>query len=170
VDSRAEALAASLHNLGIEVGDRVALVLPACLEFVISMFTAAKIGATIVPLILDSPLPSFSIGSAILKRRVRSRSRNTTASRRDVQVVRRRGCFLTGDLVIVDEEEFVPLVGRRKEVIMRFGFNVYPREVEDRLQAHPAVREAAVVGISDLVLGEAICSCVVSVEGAIVTG
>ena len=80
------------------------------------------------------------------------------------------GYFLTGDLGIVDEEGFVHLVGRRKEVIIRSGFNVYPREVEDRLQAHPAVREAAVVGVSDLVLGEAICACVVPVEGAIVTG
>jgi acyl-CoA synthetase (AMP-forming)/AMP-acid ligase II len=47
---------------------------------------------------------------------------------------------------------------------------VYPRELEDRLQAHPAVREAAVVGVSDQVLGEAICACIVPVEGAIVTG
>ena len=53
---------------------------------------------------------------------------------------------------------------------MRSGFNVYPREVEDRLQAHPAVRKAAVVGVSDLVFGEAICACIVSIEGAIVTG
>ena len=50
VDSSAEALAASLHNLGIEADDRVALVLPACPEFVISMFAAAKLGASIVPL------------------------------------------------------------------------------------------------------------------------
>jgi acyl-CoA synthetase (AMP-forming)/AMP-acid ligase II len=47
---------------------------------------------------------------------------------------------------------------------------VYPREVEDRIQAHPAVRDAAVVGVPDQVLGEAICACVVPVEGAIVTG
>jgi fatty-acyl-CoA synthase len=47
---------------------------------------------------------------------------------------------------------------------------VYPRELEDRLQAHPAVREAAVVGVSDQVLGEAICACIVPVEGASVTG
>jgi fatty-acyl-CoA synthase len=80
------------------------------------------------------------------------------------------GYFLTGDLGIVDEEGFVHLVGRRKEVIIQPGFNVYPREVEDRLQAYPAVREAAVVGVSDLVLGEAICACIVPVEGAIVTG
>jgi fatty-acyl-CoA synthase len=82
----------------------------------------------------------------------------------------RDGYFLTGDLGIIDEDGFVHLVGRRKEVIIRSGFNVYPREVEDRLHAHPAVREAAVVGVPDEVLGEAICACVVPIEGAIVTG
>jgi fatty-acyl-CoA synthase len=80
------------------------------------------------------------------------------------------GYFLSGDLGIIDEDGYVHLVGRRKEVIIRSGFNVYPREVEDRLQAHPAVREAAVVGVPDEVLGEAICACVVPIEGAIVTG
>src|SRR5688500_13657764 len=50
IDGRAEALAAALHNLGIEAGDRIALVLPACPEFVVAMFAAAKLGATIVPL------------------------------------------------------------------------------------------------------------------------
>ena len=62
------------------------------------------------------------------------------------------------------------MVGRRREVIIRDGFSVYPREVEDRLQVHPAVREAAVVGIPDEVLGEAVCACIVPIEGAIVTG
>jgi fatty-acyl-CoA synthase len=62
------------------------------------------------------------------------------------------------------------LVGRRKEVIIRGGIGVYPREVEDRLHGHPAVREAVVVGVRDDVLGEAICACVAPVEGAIVTG
>ena len=80
-----------------------------------------------------------------------------------------QGFFLTGDLGMVDEEGYVHLVGRRKEVIIRSGFNVYPRELEDRLQAHPGIRESAVVGVPDPVLGEAICVCVVPVEGAIVT-
>lgn len=62
------------------------------------------------------------------------------------------------------------MVGRRKEVIIRSGFNVYPREVEDRLQTHPAVREAAAVGVSDLVLEEDVCACIVPIEGAIETG
>ncbi len=80
------------------------------------------------------------------------------------------GFLLTGDLGIVDEEGYVHLVGRRKEVIIRSGFNVYPRELEDRLRAHPAVCQSAVVGVPDPALGEAICACIVPVEGAIVTG
>ena len=65
-----------------------------------------------------------------------------------------RGYFLTGDLGILDEEGYVHLVGRRKEVIIRSGFNVYPRELEDWLQAHPAVREAAAVGVSPIKCSE----------------
>jgi len=80
------------------------------------------------------------------------------------------GFLRTGDLGIVDEDGYLHLVGRRKEVIIRGGFNVHPREVEDRLHAHPAVREAAVVGLPDELMGEVICAAVVSVEGAIVTG
>ncbi len=80
------------------------------------------------------------------------------------------GFFLTGDLGIVDEEGFVHVVGRRKELIIRGGFNVYPREVEDRLHAHPAVLDVAIVGLPHEVLGELVCACIVPVEGAIVTG
>ncbi len=80
------------------------------------------------------------------------------------------GFFLTGDLGIVDDEGFVHIVGRRKELIIRGGFNVYPREVEDRLHAHPAVLDVAVVGLPHDVLGEQVCACIVPVEGAIVTG
>jgi fatty-acyl-CoA synthase len=80
------------------------------------------------------------------------------------------GFFLTGDLGMIDEDGYVHIVGRRKDLIIRGGFNVYPREVEDRLQAHPAVTEAVVVGVPDEVLGERVCACVMPVEGAIITG
>jgi fatty-acyl-CoA synthase len=80
------------------------------------------------------------------------------------------GYFLTGDLGLVDDEGFIHIVGRRKELIIRGGFNVYPREVEDRLHAHPAVLDVAVVGLPHEVLGEVVCACIVPVEGAIVTG
>ncbi len=78
------------------------------------------------------------------------------------------GFFLTGDLGMVDEEGYLHLVGRRYDVIIHTGSNVYPREVEDRLHAHPAVQEAVVVGIPDDVLGEATCACLVLEEGAMV--
>jgi fatty-acyl-CoA synthase len=78
--------------------------------------------------------------------------------------------FLTGDLGIIDEDGYIHIVGRRKELIIRGGFNVYPREVEDRVHAHPAVLEAAVVGLPHEVLGEQVCACILPVEGAIVTG
>src|SRR5690606_3784355 len=55
------------------------------------------------------------------------------------QVFTEDGFFLTGDLGMIDEEGYLHVVGRRKEMIIRGGFNVYPREVEDRLHAHPAV-------------------------------
>jgi fatty-acyl-CoA synthase len=80
------------------------------------------------------------------------------------------GFFLTGDLGMVDEDGFVHIVGRRKELIIRGGFNVYPREVEDRIRAHPAVLDVSVVGLPHDVLGEAVCACVVPMEGAIITG
>jgi len=86
------------------------------------------------------------------------------------QVFDEDGYFLTGDLGMIDEDGFVHIVGRRKELIIRGGFNVYPREVEDRLHAHPAVLDVAVVGLPHEVLGEVVCACVVPVEGAIVTG
>ncbi len=79
------------------------------------------------------------------------------------------GFFRTGDLGLLDEEGFLHLVGRTKDVIIRSGFNVYPREVEARVGSHPAVHEVAVVGVADPLLGEAVCACVVPVEGAIVT-
>jgi fatty-acyl-CoA synthase len=80
------------------------------------------------------------------------------------------GYFLTGDLGMVDEEGYLHIVGRRKELIIRGGFNVYPREVEDRLHAHPAVLDVAVVGLPHDVLGEQVCACILPVEGAIITG
>lgn len=79
------------------------------------------------------------------------------------------GYFLTGDLGMLDEAGHLHLVGRHREVIIRAGHNVHPREVENRLSMHPAVHEVAVVGLPDPILGESICACVVPVEGAIVT-
>jgi fatty-acyl-CoA synthase len=80
------------------------------------------------------------------------------------------GFFLTGDLGIIDEEGYVRIAGRSTEVILRSGYQVYPREVEDQLQAHPAVDSVCVIGIPHDILGELVCACIVPVEGAVITG
>lgn len=80
------------------------------------------------------------------------------------------GFFLTGDLGIVDDEGYLRVVGRTKETIVRGGFQIYPREVEDQLRAHPAVDDVCVIGVPHDVMGELVCACVVPVEGAVITG
>jgi fatty-acyl-CoA synthase len=80
------------------------------------------------------------------------------------------GYFLTGDLALIDEDGFVTIVGRRKEMIIRGGYNIYPREVEDVLRPHPAVDDVCVFGVPNEILGELVCASVVPIEGAIITG
>lgn len=116
-----------------------------------------------------SPLPIESVGEVAVKgpgvMRGYYRQPGETANAFTAD-----GFFLTGDLGMIDEEGYLHILGRRKEMIIRGGFNVYPREVEDRLHAHPAVLDVAVVGLPHEVLGEVACACIVPVEGAIVTG
>ncbi|MCM0673157.1 long-chain fatty acid--CoA ligase [Micromonospora phytophila] len=66
----------------------------------------------------------------------------------------RGGWFHTGDLAYADEDGYLFIVDRKKDLIIRGGYNVYPREVEEVLYAHPAVAEAAVIGRPDDKLGE----------------
>jgi long-chain acyl-CoA synthetase len=78
----------------------------------------------------------------------------------------RDGWFHTGDLARVDEDGYYFIVDRKKDMIIRGGFNVYPREIEEVLYQHPAVAEAAVVGVADAVHGEEVAAVVVLRDGA----
>ncbi len=78
----------------------------------------------------------------------------------------RDGWLYTGDLAVVDEEGYVNIVDRRKDMIITGGENVYSTEVEHALSSHPAVLEAAVVGVPDPEWGEAVRAVVVLKEGA----
>jgi len=71
------------------------------------------------------------------------------------------GWFRTGDLGTRDVDGFISIVDRKKDLILRGGFNVYPREVEEVLIRHPAVAEAAVIGLPDPVHGEEVCAVVI---------
>ena len=80
------------------------------------------------------------------------------------------GWFRTGDIARRDEAGYVMIVDRLKDVIIRGGMNVYPREVEEVLYEHPDVVEAAVVGVPDERLGEEIAAFVSLAPGSAVTG
>ena len=78
----------------------------------------------------------------------------------------RGGWFHSGDLGLIDADGFVHVVGRASEMIIRGGENVYPREIEEALLAHPAVAEAAVVGVPDALYGEVVGAYLVARPGA----
>jgi len=76
------------------------------------------------------------------------------------------GWFYTGDMAKVDEDGYFFIVDRKKDMIIRGGYNVYPREIEEVLYEHPDVREAAVVGMPDEQMGEEVGAAVALKEGA----
>ncbi len=75
------------------------------------------------------------------------------------------GWFATGDMAKVDEDGYFFIVDRKKELIIRGGYNVYPREIEEVLYEHPAIQEAAVVGVEDEKMGEEVGAAVVLKKG-----
>jgi long-chain acyl-CoA synthetase len=79
------------------------------------------------------------------------------------------GWFATGDVAVLDDDGDLQLVDRRRELILVSGFNVYPREVEDVIGAHPEVMEVAVIGIPHPYTGESVKALVVLCEGAQLT-
>jgi long-chain acyl-CoA synthetase len=75
------------------------------------------------------------------------------------------GWFRTGDMAKVDEDGYFFIVDRKKDLIIRGGYNVYPREIEEVLYEHPAIQEAAVVGVPHDELGEEVGAAVVLKQG-----
>jgi fatty-acyl-CoA synthase len=72
----------------------------------------------------------------------------------------------TGDLAVMDDEGYVNIVGRIKDMIIRGGENIYPREIEEFLYTHPAVADVQVIGVPDERYGEEVCAWVVLKHGA----
>ena len=73
----------------------------------------------------------------------------------------RGGWLHTGDLARMDEDGYIYIVDRKKEMIIRGGYNVYPREIEEVLYQHPDVLEGAVIGVPHADLGEEVAAAVV---------
>ncbi len=71
------------------------------------------------------------------------------------------GWLHTGDLAVIDEQGFATIVGRAKDMVIRGGENIYPREVEEFLYRHPKVLDVQCVGVPDPKYGEELCACIV---------
>jgi long-chain acyl-CoA synthetase len=81
----------------------------------------------------------------------------------------KNGWLHTGDLARQDEDGYIYIVDRKKDMVIRGGYNVYPREIEEVLYAHPAVSEAAVLGAPHPDLGEEVAAVVVLKDGMTAT-
>lgn len=76
------------------------------------------------------------------------------------------GMLRTGDLGVLDEQGFLRITGRRKDIIVRKGENLSAKAIEDELHEHPGIAEVAVIGVPDAEAGERVCACVVPAGGA----
>jgi fatty-acyl-CoA synthase len=106
-----------------------------------------------------NPVPVGGVGEVIVNQRTMGMIgywRNPQATRETI----RDGWIYTGDLARVEPEGFFTLVDRRNDVIVSGGENIYPKEVENALATHPAVREVAVFGIADPLYGQTVCAAV----------
>lgn len=82
----------------------------------------------------------------------------------------RDGWMHTGDLAVIDADGYGQIVGRAKDMIIRGGENIYPREIEEFLFSHPAIEDVQVVGVPDARFGEEVCACVRLRSGAQLNG
>ncbi|WP_168404100.1 long-chain-fatty-acid--CoA ligase FadD [Erwinia amylovora] len=85
----------------------------------------------------------------------------------DTAEVLKNGWLRSGDIVTVDDEGFLRIIDRKKDMILVSGFNVYPNEIEDVLMLHPKVAEAAAIGVPDDVAGETVKICVVRKDASL---
>jgi malonyl-CoA/methylmalonyl-CoA synthetase len=80
------------------------------------------------------------------------------------------GYFRTGDVGKIDEQGYVSIVGRSKDLIISGGYNVYPAEIEGHINEMPGVAESAVVGVADADFGEVGVAVVIAKPGAVLEG
>jgi long-chain acyl-CoA synthetase len=115
----------------------------------------------------DKPLPAMETGEVCVKGpNVMVGYYNMPEATADAK---RNGWFHTGDMGHLDEDGFLYITERKKDMIIRGGFNIYPRDVEEVLYGHPAVLEVAVVGVPDAKMGEEVRAYVVLRQGETAT-
>ncbi len=116
----------------------------------------------------DKPLAVKEVGEIICRSPLASEGyyKNPQAT----EAAFRDGWFHTGDLGYFDEQGYLYVVGRKKDMVKSGGISIYPLEIESVLYSHPDVSEAAVIGVPDAEWGEAVKALVVLKEGAALRG
>jgi long-chain acyl-CoA synthetase len=116
---------------------------------------------------MDRPVPTGEVGEVVIRgHNIMKGYYKRPEATADVM---RNGWFHSGDLGRLDEDGYLSIVDRTKDMIIRGGFNVYPREIEEVLMTHPAVSLCAVVGIPDERLGEEVKAYIVRAPGSSAT-
>jgi len=87
----------------------------------------------------------------------------------ETEKVLKDGWFYTGDIGVMDEDGFVTIVDRKKDMIIAGGYNIYPLEIDDILFDHPKILEACCIGVADSYRGETVKACIVVKEGETLT-
>ncbi len=115
----------------------------------------------------DEPLPSGESGEIV----IRGHNIMKGYYKRPLETAEalRGGWFHTGDIGVIDADGYVSIVDRKKDMVLRGGMNVYPREIEEVLMTHPAVSLAAVIGVPDERLGEEVKAFIVLRQGATIS-
>jgi acyl-CoA synthetase (AMP-forming)/AMP-acid ligase II len=164
LNSRVNQLAHGLLSLGVRKGDSVAILVGNRIEHLEILFATAKIGADNQ----DNPVAVNQVGEIICQSPLATEGYYMNPGATSVSF--RDGWFYTGDLGYFDEEGYLFVVGRKKDMVKSGGISIYPLEIEGVLYKHPDIVEAAVIGVPDSQWGEAVKAVVVLKEGSPVSG
>jgi fatty-acyl-CoA synthase len=87
-------------------------------------------------------------------------------SDKTAEAIDAEGWMHTGDLARMDEDGYLVIEGRMKDMVIRGGENIYPREIEEYLYTHPAIQDVQVIGVPDTKYGEELMACIILKPGA----
>jgi long-chain acyl-CoA synthetase len=107
----------------------------------------------------DEELPAGEVGEVVV--RGKNVMKGYFKMPEETEAALKNGWLHTGDMGFVDEDGHLYIVERKKDLIIRGGFNIFPKDIEEILYRHPAVAEAAVVGKADEMMGEEVLAYVV---------
>ena len=183
---RVDGVAAGLVGLGLESGERVGIVAPNCAEWVVAQFATAKAGLVLVNVNPAYRLPelNYALNAAGCSALITAPNFKTSDyigmlntlmpkywndPERTGMAIDETRWIASGDIAVMDEAGYFQIVGRIKDMLIRGGENIFPREIEEFLYSHPGIEEAEVFGVPDPKYGEEVCAWIKLKPGASAT-